>query len=63
MGDRYVICSVCGFEDQETYYASTCSFLDWKCSICNYKVDMEKLTGSTYEERLKYRFDYGLIDE
>ena len=53
MGDRYVLnvtCPVCGFEDWEAYYAPTCGVLDWVCPTCHHKVDLEKLTGITYED-------------
>jgi len=53
MGNRYILyvtCPVCGFEDQDAYYAPTCGFLDWVCPTCDHKVDLEKLTGITYED-------------
>ena len=52
MGDRYILsvtCPMCGFEDQEAYYAPTCGFLDWVCPTYDHKVDLEKLTP---EEKL-----------
>ena len=53
MGDRYIItvtCPDCGFIDDDVYYAPTCGFVDWECPKCNKKVDLEKLTGITYED-------------
>lgn len=52
MGDRYILtvkCPKCGHEDDNVYYAPTCGFTEHKCS-CGHIVDLEKLTGITYEE-------------
>ena len=51
MGTRYhipVICPECGTKD-EAYYAPTCDFLTWTCG-CGHVIDLEKLTGISYEE-------------
>ena len=52
MGTRYFLtvkCPVCGHQDQDVYYAPTCGFVDWTCG-CGHVVDLEKLTGISYEE-------------
>jgi hypothetical protein len=52
MGDRYVLeitCPKCGFFDDEVPYAPTCGFVSWKCQ-CGHLVDLEQLTGISYEE-------------
>ena len=53
MGDRYfltVTCPKCGNTDQDVYYAPTCGITDWKCFKCKTVVDLEKLTGISYED-------------
>jgi transposase-like protein len=53
MGDRYILtvtCPDCGFTDEDVYYAPTCDFVDWNCPKCGKNVDLEKLTGITYED-------------
>ena len=53
MGTRYYIevaCPVCGYVDDNVYYAPTCGFVEWKCPKCNQVVDLGKYTGITYEE-------------
>lgn len=52
MGTRYFItvkCPVCGYQDQDVYYAPTCGFVDWTCG-CGHVVDLEELTGISYED-------------
>ena len=52
MGTRYwlsVTCHKCGLRDDEVYYAPTCGFIDWTCE-CGCVVDLEKLTGISYED-------------
>ena len=52
MGDRYHIespCTVCG-SVEEMYYAPTCGFTHHTCSKCGNVVDLEALTGITYED-------------
>ena len=52
MGTRYLLtvtCPVCGFFDDDVYYAPTCGFLTWECG-CGHVVDLGKLTGISYEE-------------
>lgn len=53
MGDRYfltVTCPQCKYKDNEVYYAPTCGFVDWDCPKCGTKVDLEKMTGISYED-------------
>jgi len=53
MGDRYfleVTCPKCGYRDDNVYFAPTCGFVNWDCPQCNTIVDLEKLTGITYED-------------
>ncbi len=53
MGDRYyltVTCPECGFSEDDVYYAPTCGFVTWECRECGHTVDLEELTGITYEE-------------
>lgn len=52
MGDRYVLtvkCPKCGKVDDDVYYAPTCGFIEWTCE-CGHVVDLEELTGITYED-------------
>ncbi len=52
MGDRYyisIVCPVCYFKDT-AYYAPTCGFIKWECINCNHIIDLEKLTGISYDE-------------
>ena len=51
MGDRYHLeykC-VCGYFDDDVYYAPTCGFVDWACPSCGTLVDLEEYTGISYE--------------
>ncbi|KKL60461.1 hypothetical protein LCGC14_2205010, partial [marine sediment metagenome] len=53
MGDRYIItvtCKGCGYTDDDVYYAPTCGFTDWKCPECDVVVDLEELTGISYDD-------------
>jgi len=53
MGTRYFLeldCPSCKFHDDDVYYAPTCGFLTWTCPKCKTVVDLEKLTGITYEQ-------------
>lgn len=53
MGDRYflnVTCKECGFREDEVYYAPTCGLIDWECPECGTVVDLQKLTGISYED-------------
>jgi hypothetical protein len=55
LGDRYIItvtCKECGYTDNNVYYAPTCGFTDWKCPEpeCGEIVDLEELTGISYED-------------
>lgn len=53
MGDRYILeisCPKCGYFDDDVYYAPTCGFVNWRCPECGTVVDLEKLTGTTYED-------------
>jgi len=53
MGDRYfltVSCPQCGWTQDEVYYAPTCGFTVWNCSVCGVIVDLEKLTGISYAD-------------
>ena len=52
MGDRYILaveCPRCCHKDS-AYYAPTCGFTEWICPECGEIVDLEKLTGITYED-------------
>ena len=53
MGDRYILtvnCPKCGYEDDDVYYAPTCGIVDWECPKCGKVVDLEKLTGISYDD-------------
>jgi C4-type Zn-finger protein len=53
MGDRYILtvaCEGCGFRDGDVFYAPTCGVVDWRCPNCGEVVDLEALTGITYED-------------
>ena len=53
MGDRYILtieCPKCCHKDDDVYYAPTCGFIEWICPKCGEIVDLEKLTGITYED-------------
>ena len=53
MGDRYFLtvhCAQCGQRNHDVYYAPTCGFTDWDCPKCGLSVDLEKLTGISYED-------------
>jgi len=53
MGTRYfleVTCPKCGFHDDDVYYAPTCGFDTWICLQCHHEVDLEELTGISYED-------------
>jgi hypothetical protein len=53
MGNRYyvdVTCPKCDTKEEEVYYAPTCGFLTWTCPSCGCVVDLEKLTGISYED-------------
>ena len=52
MGTRYfvrVTCPKCEFRCDNAYYAPTCGFVTWTCE-CGHEVDLEELTGISYEE-------------
>ena len=52
MGTRYwirVTCPDCGVCEDNVYYAPTCGFVEWTCE-CGCVVDLEKLTGISYNE-------------
>ena len=36
--------------DTDVYHAPTCGFIEWICPKCGEIVDLEKLTGITYED-------------
>ena len=40
----------CGFIDNDVYYAPTCNIVEWICPKCGHIVDLEKVTGITYED-------------
>jgi len=51
MGTRYlftVVCSRCGTEDKDVYYAPTCGFVTHFCSGCGFEIDLETCTKITY---------------
>jgi len=53
MGDRYfltVTCPQCQYIEYNVYYAPTCGFIKWDCPSCGAEVDLEKLTGISYED-------------
>ena len=53
MGDRYfleVACPRCGYYDDNVYFAPTCGFEEWTCPLCRYVVDLEELTGISYDD-------------
>jgi len=53
MGDRYFLmveCGNCGHIEDDVYYAPTCGFVEWTCSVCGEVTDLEKYTGITYED-------------
>ena len=53
MGTRYflkVACPKCGLRDDDVYYAPTCGFTVWRCSVCETVVDLKEYTGISYEE-------------
>ena len=53
MGERYfltVTCPKCGFTDNDVYYAPTCGFTEFVCPECEHVVDLEKLTGISYDD-------------
>lgn len=53
MGDRYILeikCKKCGYFDDDVYYAPTCGIVDWICPKCKKEVDLEKLTGISYDD-------------
>ena len=65
MGDRYLVpieCPGCQVRD-EAYYAPTCGFVTWVCVTCGAKVDLEKLTGITYEDASNREEIQTLVDE
>lgn len=52
MGDRFsgpITCPRCSEKD-EYYYAPTCGFTVWQCPKCGMEVDLEELTGISYED-------------
>ena len=52
MGDRYfltVICSRCGAEHLDVYYAPTCNITDFFC-VCGNLIDLEVYSGISYED-------------
>ena len=54
MGDRYTLeykC-VCGYFDDDVYYAPTCGFVDWLCPSCGTLVDLAEHTGISLESIL-----------
>lgn len=53
MGDRYLLsveCPKCCHKEEEVYYAPTCGYTEWNCPECGELVDLEKLTGISYED-------------
>jgi len=53
MGTRYFIdvaCPICDTEEEGVYYAPTCGFVKWVCPHCGHIVDLEELTGISYED-------------
>ena len=53
MGDRFFLtvhCPTCGLTEEEVYYAPTCGFTHWECPNCVTHVDLEKLSGISYED-------------
>lgn len=53
MGDRYYLtveCPKCCYKDGDVYYAPTCGITEWNCPKCGELVDLEKLTGISYED-------------
>jgi len=53
MGDRYhltMTCPKCGSYDDDVYFAPTCGFTEWTCPDCKHVVDLEELTGISYDE-------------
>jgi hypothetical protein len=52
MGTRYfitVICPQCGHEELDVYYAPTCGLASYICT-CGFEVDLEEVTGISYDE-------------
>ena len=52
MGDRYILdvtCPACGRVGEDVPYAPTCGFTEHKCP-CGHVVDLEELTGISYED-------------
>ena len=53
MGDRFIltiVCPKCNHMDDDVYYAPTCGFVDWKCPKCGTTVDLEAVSGISYED-------------
>ena len=53
MGARYFIdckCPKCGHYEYDVYYAPTCGFVNWACIKCGHVVDLEELTGISYDD-------------
>ena len=53
MGDRFfltVTCPECDLTEDDVYYAPTCGFTEWKCQGCGTVVDLEKLSGISYQD-------------
>ena len=65
MGDRWFLtveCPVCGYEDQDVYFAPTCGVKTWRCPGCRRKVDLCKLTGITAEDASNAAQIKGIVD-
>lgn len=47
MGERYIlkVTCVCGYIDDDVYYAPTSGFLTWKCPDCGEIIDLEEYSG------------------
>jgi len=53
MGDRYfltVTCPKCEYWQSNVFFAPTCGFTTWECPKCGCVVNLEELTGITYED-------------
>jgi len=53
MGDRYFLtveCPKCCKKDEDVCYAPTCGLTEWRCPDCGELVDLEELTGISYDD-------------